>query len=66
MKRIKNKQALAMAITGFSNGFNTGMAGYQTTYTTTYSAGRAPYTQIHTKLTMTLQLLQPGLPQILR
>lgn len=44
MKRIKNKQALAMAITGFSNGFNTGMAGYQTTYTTTYSAGRAPYT----------------------
>ena len=48
MKIIKNKQALAMAITGFSNGFNTGMAGYQTTYTTTYSAGRAPYTQIHT------------------
>ena len=48
MKRIKNKQALAMAITGFSNRFNTGMAGYQNTYTTTYSAGRAPYTQIHT------------------
>lgn len=25
MKIIKNKQALAMAITGFSNGFNTGI-----------------------------------------
>lgn len=48
MKIIKNQQALAMAITGFSNGFNTGMAGYQNTYTTSYSAGRAPCTQIHT------------------
>ena len=48
MKKIKNQQAWAMALTGFSAGLNAGMAGYQTTYTTSYSPGRMPYTQVHT------------------
>ena len=43
MKKVKNQQAWAMALTGFSTGLNAGMAGYQTTYTTTYGAGRMPY-----------------------
>lgn len=33
-KKIKKTQNWAMALTAFSNGLNTGMAGYQTTYTT--------------------------------
>lgn len=33
-KKIKRTQNWAMALTAFSNGLNTGMAGYQTTYTT--------------------------------
>ena len=48
MKKVKNQQAWAMALTGFSTGLNAGMAGYQTTYTTTYGAGRMPYTQVQT------------------
>lgn len=48
MKKVKNQQAWAMALTGFSAGLNAGMAGYQTTYTTTYKAGGMPYTQVHT------------------
>ena len=32
MKKVKNMQAWAMALTGFSAGLNAGMAGYQTTY----------------------------------
>ena len=48
MKKVKNAQALSMALLGFSAGMNAGMAGYQTTYTTTYGAGRMPYTQVHT------------------
>lgn len=48
MKKIKSRQAWAMALTGFSAGLNAGMAGYQTTYTATYGAGRMPYTQVHT------------------
>jgi len=48
MKKVKNQQAWAMALTGFAAGMNAGMAGYQTTYTTTYGAGRMPYTQVHT------------------
>ena len=37
-----------MALTGFSAGMNTGMAGYKTSYTTTYGVNRMPYTQVHT------------------
>jgi hypothetical protein len=48
MKKVKNQQAWAMALTGFSTGLNAGMAGYQTTYTTIYGAGGMPYTQVHT------------------
>ena len=48
MKKVKNRQAWAMALTSFSAGINAGMAGYQTTYTTTYGANRMPYTQVHT------------------
>lgn len=48
MKKVKNQQAWAMALTGFAAGMNAGSAGYQTTYTTTYGAGRVPYTQVHT------------------
>jgi hypothetical protein len=48
MKKVKNQQAWAMALTGFAAGMNAGAAGYQTTYTTTYGAGRMPYTQVHT------------------
>lgn len=48
MKKVKNAQALSMALLGFSAGLNAGMAGYQTTYTTTYGAGHMPYTQVHT------------------
>ena len=48
MKKIKTSQAWSMALLGLSAGLNAGMAGYQTTYTTTYSAGRIPYTQVHT------------------
>ena len=33
-KKIKKTQNWAMALTAFSNGLNSGMAGYQTTYTT--------------------------------
>lgn len=33
-KKIKRSQGWAMALTGFSNGLNAGMAGYQTSYTT--------------------------------
>lgn len=47
MKKIKNQQAWAMALTGFSAGLNAGMAGYQTTYVTAYGAGGMPYTQVH-------------------
>jgi len=48
MKKVKNAQALSMALLGFSAGLNAGMAGYQTTYTTTYGANHMPYTQVHT------------------
>ena len=48
MKKVKNQQAWAMALTGFATGMNAGMAGYQTTYTTSYSPGRIPYTQVST------------------
>lgn len=48
MKKIKTQQTWTMALTGFSAGLNASMAGRQTTYTTSYSAGRAPYTQMHT------------------
>lgn len=48
MKKVKNRQAWAMALTGLAAGMNAGSAGYQTTYTTSYGAGRIPYTQIHT------------------
>jgi hypothetical protein len=48
MRKVKNSQAWAMALYGFSTGLNAGMAGYQTTYTTTYGAGKMPYTQVHT------------------
>jgi hypothetical protein len=48
MKKVKNAQALSMALLGFSTGLNAGMAGYQTTYTTTYGANHMPYTQVHT------------------
>ena len=48
MKKVKNAQALSMALLGFSAGLNAGMAGYQTTYTTMYGANHMPYTQVHT------------------
>ena len=48
MKKVKDVQALSMALLGFSAGVNAGMAGYQTTYTSTYGAGYMPYTQVHT------------------
>ena len=48
MKKVKNAQALSMALFGFSAGLNAGMAGYQTTYTTTYGVNHMPYTQVHT------------------
>lgn len=48
MKKVKDAQALSMALFGFSAGVNAGMAGYQTTYTSTYGAGYMPYTQVHT------------------
>lgn len=48
MKKVKDVQALSMALFGFSAGVNAGMAGYQTTYTSTYGAGYMPYTQVHT------------------
>ena len=48
MKKVKNSQALSMALLGFSAGMNAGMAGYSTTYTTTYGANHIPYTQVHT------------------
>lgn len=48
MKKIKNAQALSMALFGFAAGINAGMAGHQTTYTLTYGAGGMPYTQAHT------------------
>lgn len=48
MKKVKNSQALAMALYGFSAGLNASAAGYQTTYTTTYGAGQMPYTQVNT------------------
>lgn len=48
MKKVKTKQAWAMALTGFAVGMNAGAAGYQTTYTTTYGTGGMPYTQVHT------------------
>ena len=48
MKKVKRQQNLAMALTGFAAGMNSGTAGYQTTYTTTYGVGRVPYTQVHT------------------
>ena len=47
MKKVKNAQALALALTGFSAGLNAGMAGYQTTYTTSYGANGMPYTHVH-------------------
>ena len=47
MKKVKNQQAWAMALTGFATGMNAGMAGYQTTYTTS-SPGHTPYTQVST------------------
>ena len=48
MKKVKNAQALSMAIFGFAAGINAGMAGHQTAYTSTYGAGGMPYTQAHT------------------
>lgn len=48
MKMVKKKQAVAMALVGFSAGMNAGMAGYQRTYTTTYGPGMMPYTQVST------------------
>ena len=48
MKKVKNAQALSMALFGFAAGINAGMAGHQTTYTSTYGAGGMPYTQAHT------------------
>lgn len=48
MRKVKNAQALSMALLGFSAGLNAGMAGYQTTYTTTYGVNHVPYTQVHT------------------
>lgn len=43
-KKMKNSQMWAMALTGFANGINTGMAGYQTAYTT-QRVGNYVYTQ---------------------
>lgn len=48
MKKVKNQQAWAMALTGLAVGINAGSAGYETTYSTTYGAGGVPYTQVHT------------------
>ena len=48
MKKVKNQQAWAMALTGFAACMNAGMAGYQTTYTKSYAPGRIPYTQVST------------------
>lgn len=48
MKKIKNAQAVTMALLGFSSGLRAGAAGYQTTYTTTYGAGYMPYTHVST------------------
>ena len=48
IKKIKQQQAIIMALLGLSAGISAGMAGYQTTYTTTYGPGYIPYTQVHT------------------
>jgi len=45
-KKIKRSQAWAMALYGFANGINAGMAGHSTSYSTSYSPNGYAYTTI--------------------
>lgn len=45
-KKIKNAQAWAMALYGFSAGLNAGMAGHSTSYSTSFTPGGYAYTTV--------------------